>query len=386
MGEAPKNIRQVGYIDRAHKIYVEDYVITFTKGIGNTLCEENSGECRAAVLLGHKNLDKTESVTYINGMVLIDSFTLSGEAAFANETWSEIYDKIKEFYEEEEIVGWLYIGSVDPVKPDRRLVNIHSSNFSGKNLIFMSYDYDEKEEVFYDFYNNSFVKRNGFYIYYQKNETMHNYMLSINKPEREKPAAEDTVVQDIRSILNERRENKSKGKLSQYVYAAGMLVAAAVLLVGTTVIYRNNSKENDNGKLVSVMSESTQMPVASYVPDLPMSAPAVTEVPIISSEANATEAPVFTNIPVSTDAPAVTDAPVSSGDNDKKNTPKPTEKAVTTNTQNYSFYIVKNGDSLSRISEKIFSSIKYVDEIKKLNNIENEDMIYEGQKLWIPDK
>lgn len=64
----------------------------------------------------------------------------------------------------------------------------------------------------------------------------------------------------------------------------------------------------------------------------------------------------------------------------------PTEKAVTTNTQNYSFYIVKNGDSLSRISEKIFSSIKYVDEIKKLNNIENEDMIYEGQKLWIPDK
>ena len=150
--------------------------------------------------------------------------------------------------------------------------------------------------------------------------------------------------------------------------------------MGTTVIYRNNSKENDNGKLVSVMSESTQMPVASYVPDLPMSAPAVTEVPIISSEANATDAPVFTNIPVSTDAP------VSSGDNDKKNTPKPTEKAVTTNTQNYSFYIVKNGDSLSRISEKIFSSIKYVDEIKKLNNIENEDMIYEGQKLWIPDK
>lgn len=77
----------------------------------------------------------------------------------------------------------------------------------------------KKEEVFYDFYNNSFVKRNGFYIYYQKNETMHNYMLSINKPEREKPAVEDTVVQDIRSILNERRENKSKGKLSQYVYA-----------------------------------------------------------------------------------------------------------------------------------------------------------------------
>ncbi len=380
MGEAPKNIRQVGYIDRAHKIYVEDYVITFTKGIGNTLCEENSGECRAAVLLGRKNIDKTESVTYINGMVLIDSFTLSGEAAFSNERWSKIYDKIKEFYEEEEIVGWLYIGSVDPLKPDRRLINIHSSNFAGKNLIFMSYDYDEKEEIFYDFYNNSFVKRNGFYIYYQKNETMHNYMLSINKPDREKPAAEEKVVQDIRAILSERQANRTKGKLSQYVYAAGMLVAAAVLLVGTTVIYRNNSKPENDDELVSVMSEHTQMPAASSVPDLPSGMPQATDVPIISSEITATDEPS------PTESPVVTDSPAASENNDKNNNPEPVEKSVTTTTQNYSFYIVKNGDSLSRISEKIFSSVKYVDEIKRLNNIENEDMIYEGQKLLLPDK
>lgn len=380
MGEAPKNIRQVGYIDRAHKIYVEDYVITFTKGIGNTLCEENSGECRAAVLLGRKNIDKTESVTYINGMVLIDSFTLSGEAAFSNERWSKIYDKIKEFYEEEEIVGWLYIGSVDPLKPDRRLINIHSSNFAGKNLIFMSYDYDEKEEIFYDFYNNSFVKRNGFYIYYQKNETMHNYMLSINKPDREKPAAEEKVVQDIRAILSERQANRTKGKLSQYVYAAGMLVAAAVLLVGTTVIYRNNSKPENDDELVSVMSEHTQMPAASSVPDLPSGMPQATDVPIISSEITATDEPS------PTDSPVVTDSSAASENNDKNNNPEPAEKSVTTTTQNYSFYIVKNGDSLSRISEKIFSSVKYVDEIKRLNNIENEDMIYEGQKLLLPDK
>ena len=374
MGEAPKNIRQVGYIDRAHKIYVEDYVITFTKGIGNTLCEENSGECRAAVLLGNKNIDKSESVTYINGMVLIDSFTLSGEAAFSNERWSEIYDKIKEFYEEEEIVGWLYIGSVDPMNPDRRLVNVHNSNFAGKNIIFMSYDYDEKEESFYDFYNNSFVKRNGFYIYYQKNETMHNYMLSVNNPHVDKPVVEEKVVQDIRAIFSEKQAGRAKGRFSQYAYAAGMLIAAAALLVGTTVIYTNNSNSGNEDELVSVMSEHTAMPNASSEPNLPAKLPMITQVPSFSPEITATE------------APAATEEPVISDDEKREDGSKSAKESVATMTQNYSFYIVKNGDSLSRISEKIFSSVKYVDEIKQLNNIENEDMIYEGQKLLLPDK
>ena len=34
MNDTPKNVRQVGDVDVAHKIYVEDYVITYTKGIG----------------------------------------------------------------------------------------------------------------------------------------------------------------------------------------------------------------------------------------------------------------------------------------------------------------------------------------------------------------
>ena len=52
----------------------------------------------------------------------------------------------------------------------------------------------------------------------------------------------------------------------------------------------------------------------------------------------------------------------------------------------YSYYLVKPGDTLGKISEQIYNSVYYVNEIKKLNKIDNEDAIYAGQKLWLPDK
>ena len=54
MSETPKNVRQVGDLDFSHKIYVEDYVITFTKSLGDTLTDDNCLACKAAVLLGRK--------------------------------------------------------------------------------------------------------------------------------------------------------------------------------------------------------------------------------------------------------------------------------------------------------------------------------------------
>ena len=51
-----------------------------------------------------------------------------------------------------------------------------------------------------------------------------------------------------------------------------------------------------------------------------------------------------------------------------------------------SFYIVKNGDSLGRISENIYNSVDYVEMLMKANNLKDPDMIFEGQKLKIPDK
>lgn len=378
----PKNVRQVGNIDSAHKIYVEDYVITFTKTTGESLADDNSMDCAAAVLLGHKKSSGKEVETYINGMVLIDGFRESKEAVFSNDMWSGIYDKIKEFYEDEEIVGWLYIGCSCDVQHSSRLLNVHSSNFSGKNLVFMVYDCEEKEEMFFDFINNSFVKRRGFYIYYQKNDTMHNYMLASNGNDEEKEENEDRVVKDIRNILSQRQEKGDRRKIMQTAYAAGMLVAAVILLVGTSVIYRNNiMPDKGNTDSVAVSNDKTVNDSNVTVTDMPQATQEVAD-EVLPTEVPVTENPQPEENIVD-ETSAVTEPP-----KEKQDKPdKQEESVMSDNTASkYSFYIVKSGDNLGSISEKIFQSVKYVQKIKELNNLEDENVIYEGQKLWIPEK
>ena len=181
MKETPKNIRQIGAMDPNHKIYVEDYVITYTRKLGDELVNANEDGYKAAVLLGMKDMYGSEIRTYVSGMVCIEDFSLSGEAAFSNEIWSGIYDKIKTYFEDEEIVGWMFISNMDSQVEESRLINIHSSNFNGKNMIFIRYNCEEREEKAYDYINNSFIYRKGFYVYYEKNVTMQTICLQIRR-------------------------------------------------------------------------------------------------------------------------------------------------------------------------------------------------------------
>lgn len=48
------------------------------------------------------------------------------------------------------------------------------------------------------------------------------------------------------------------------------------------------------------------------------------------------------------------------------------------------YYIVQSGDSLESISTKIYGNKSRVERIKELNQIENADTIFAGQKLNLP--
>ena len=47
-------------------------------------------------------------------------------------------------------------------------------------------------------------------------------------------------------------------------------------------------------------------------------------------------------------------------------------------------YIVEGGDSLGYISRKFYGDNEGIERIMAANGLENADMIYEGQALWIP--
>ena len=305
MSDMPKNIRQVGEIDALHKIYVEDYVITFVKGLGNEIVNyaakhqsrenDSSGkreedDFKIAVLLGKKSVNENDVETFINGLVLVDGFLMNTDESFTSEIWSKVYEGIKNYYEDEEIVGWLYVGYGNDMVSNSKFIKIHSNNFTGKNLLFMVYDISAKEEEFYDYIDNHFLKRKGFYIYYQKNETMHNYMLAINGESHETPDKDEQVVKDIRNILNKHQKNHDIKKIAHYIYTAGMAAAALAIVVGTTVIYNNINRGDkvpgveeivDAGNMFGAEAEITQMPDIAAV----QNATAMPDIATISDEA-----------------------------------------------------------------------------------------------------
>ena len=47
-------------------------------------------------------------------------------------------------------------------------------------------------------------------------------------------------------------------------------------------------------------------------------------------------------------------------------------------------YVVEGGDSLGYISRKFYGDNSGIDQIMKMNGLEDADMIYAGQVLWIP--
>lgn len=383
MKETPKNIRQIGAMDPNHKIYVEDYVITYTRNLGEELMKENDEGYRAAVLLGMKDIQGKEIKTYVSGMVRIENFSLSGESVFSNEIWSGIYDKIKSYFEDEEIVGWMFISNMDSRVEESKLINIHSSNFNGKNMIFIRYNCEDHEEKAYDYINNQFIFRKGFYVYYEKNVTMQNYMLA-GRRERKQEYEPADIVQDVREVINRRNEEHETRRLVRSIYATGMLVAAVALLIGSTAIYNMNN----NGSKVMYSDEETKSVFNNEE--------AVSGAAIKASDASAGIAAVMEygiqpasetgekaeDVEPADEPAAATAAAASDGDREEASD----DAVQTAATPEKSFYIVKNGDSLGRISENIYNSVDYVEMLMKANNLKDPDMIFEGQKLKIPDK
>jgi len=391
MNDTPKNVRQVGDVDVSHKIYVEDYVITYTKELGEELRAAGESDKKAAVLLGRKKITNNDVKTYINGMAVIDSFSIEESNSFTNEIWSSIYEVIKTYYEDEEVVGWLYIGNNPDAAGDKRLLQVHTNNFIGKNLVFMYYNIEEKEEHFFDYMNNAFLKRKGFYIYYQKNDTMHNYMVAMSNQQRNEKDCDDHVVKDVRDILSRRREKYESKKMMKSVYAASMFVAAVALLVGTSVIYNHNN-DGENIPVVAVQtprpaaeSEQTPVPVEEIV-QTPQPVAESEQTPVPVEEIVQTPQPVAESEQTPVPVEEIIQTPQPAAESVPTQASTATEAKEVISDKTYSFYLVKSGDTLGKISEQIYNSVYYIDEIKKLNGIDNEDAIYAGQKLWLPDR
>lgn len=421
----PKNIRQIGNINSRNKIvYVEDYVMTFIK----QLSERDPGGCKAAVLLGYYVRTEECKNIFIKGAIEMKNVDFSGGVNLTDEGWTGIYENIKKYFTDVEIVGWALTGPEFYLDSIEKIKKVHMSNFSGPDKTLLKLDSMEKEENFYVSENNQLVLLDGYYIYYEKNEEMQNYMVE-NKEEdtRVEAAYDDHATRKIRSIIKDKKEVKDDRNVIRLLYAASSLLAIIVLVIAATMLDNYDKMRNMESALNTISqtlsvangedpSTDETQETMSHGAENNTTKPEengeengddlqsedsdklnVETVPGDIKENESEDGKSEESEDDSQEDDTQKEDEASNGEttqpsNDSKEGDKKEDTTETSKEDKETskvdtpvrYYTVEPGDSLAGISYKLYETYKYMDKIKELNGIEDEDMVYAGQKLIVP--
>lgn len=418
----PKNVRQIGVIEGNNRIYIEDYVMTYAKKIKGM-----------AVLLGKQERAEDDNIFFISGLVEVKRDIFGSPAALNNEEWSLIYEDVKKYFIENEIIGWLLVRTDDLLAMDDDIRKTHEENFSGNHKILFLYDKGENEEIFY--LSNTMgelKKQSGFYIYYEKNEAMQNYMVEKNPGEKVEDRYKDNAMEKVREIIAEKEPQKNDKKVINLMYGASTLLAAVVLVIGATMLDNydkmknmeetlsvisnnledNQTADNSDVKVEKIVGNTEQKeevnildknitsneekieqeeitPVKTPAADKPKDS--VKEDEKTKDEKETSEKKEETTDKVeetandAKDKEETDEKAVKPKQEEANDTKSETEEAKETSAKGKATYIVKEGDTLASISLHFYHSYNYVDKIQKLNKIDDSDKILEGQEILLPN-
>lgn len=372
----PRNYRQIGE-PGTKKIYMEDYVYTYL----NKLAQPENLYARGAILFGRMYKTSVGKCMFISGAAACQNFELDlEETIFSEESWTEIYRIRDSFFPDLEICGWFLSRMGFSVDLNDKIIRIHMDNFSGENKVLYMIDALENEDAFYQFENYSLKKQRGYYIYYETNQEMKNYMLTEGEmgrmPERggvSNTLKRDTaVVKNYKKVLKEKKKLHKKSIFHNPVYVVGSMAAVMLLVYGVhfMIQFQNNQKTQS----VFRQQEVTD---AAGIEDT------------ASAESSSSDQEKNSGQEVTTGAETTTTGMKSSlgqseKDQELTEEEKDTEESKETWNSISGYYTVKRGDTLAGISKKMYQSYNYIEAIAEANGIENIDEIYPGQILEIP--
>ena len=243
----PKNIRQIGVTGQSSKsIYVEDYVISYMK----QLAAKHTTDLRVAILLGYGVKTELGSSLFIKGAVDMEAVNPNSSISLSEEGWTRVYESIKEYFTDVEIVGWAIIGTEFFLESKESIRKVHCDNFGQGDKALLKVESLEGEETFYFLEKNQLVKQTGYYIYYEKNEDMQTYMVENKETISAESGYIDKTTSKIRNIIKEKQTPKEEKGIMGLLYTASTLMAVIILVVAYTIL--------DNHKQIKSMEETLQ--------------------------------------------------------------------------------------------------------------------------------
>jgi len=374
--QLPKNIRQIGGPVGTTKVYIEDFVVTFLKA----LTTDKNTFVRGAILFGEKKSIDNETVIFIRGAVEGQNIELDlDETVFDDKVWREIYQKKERFFPDLEVIGWALSRMGFSVRLNDKIKKTHFENFPGDGKVLYMTDHLEGEDAFYVYRGQDLVRQSGYYIYYEKNPMMQEYLIERNQKLKEAVSYEtmleakrdEKIVRQFRTIVQEKQKSsRTKDMMKRLSSSAAMLLV--LILAGGMFYYSRLDNSSSFGDAIHGAVETMGKGVKDNVS---------------MEEENKESGTTTKQLPTSTEKADGTEAGTTA---DEKKTETGTT-AATASTQKSAqsmargrTYVVKKGDSLVSISRRMYGSRKYMYKILDANKIGPKEHIYPGQKLIIP--
>lgn len=420
----PKDIKQMGTPDIGDRIYMENEVYQLLHPYSS------AEEKRAYVLLGHFDTYAGKECVFVEAAIYLKELTFDGDLPVWNDgTWAYIYRQLRREFDRMVIVGWAMDIKGQLPNMTMWIEQLHQNHFGGEHQVLFLMDSLEGEEAFYSSRNGHMHRREGFYVYYDRKS-------SVVLPHKEgyiedrEPVvsnAEYSQIQEMERDLHRdgytgtMRENDSqwRGSYRKQVaerteqrllpsYASTLGLVMLLLALGLAV-HSNNKKMVAMEETLARMGQSEVEMVSTEtatvaVENVEGNVPRQEENMVSNTEVQQT---LTTQVADASQSMSVIDTDAnqavaaqnadasqaaSAQSTDPSQEVTSSEVAATTNTlteaQTYlaqGYYIVQPGDSLVGICKKIYQTTAMMDKLCEVNEIEDQDAIYAGQKIILPN-
>ena len=371
----PEKTKQMGALESQMRIYIEDYVYTYLYQYGKS----NGGKEKVAALVGrHIEIDGEDSVIICGAIQGKGATQKNGVESFSEETWEYIGSQMETYFKGMTLVGWTHIqpgfGSFLMAKDEL----FHEEFFKEKWQVLFVLDSLDKMDTFYIYNddNKGLRQARGYFVYYDKNTEMQEYMLdnSMVRPKedgqalveaereeeqqgvsgerkrrRPKPEERMDAAKEIRRVLQKRAQEAEEAQKGKYTMLAGISCVLCVVCIcmGFALMSNMTRLRSLEGEVLMVQTsyEKLEDSIEGVKVQAAFAAETgeQTQVQVQKTDANEHE-----------------------------------EEAVET------WHTVEAGDSLGFISRKYYGDNSGISKIMHENELENADMIYAGQSLLIP--
>lgn len=429
----PKNVKQIGQAPDGHKVYMEDYVITYLKQM---LVEEK--EMKVSILYGHKEIFEDELYWFVSGAVEAETDFFMERTVINEESWQKVNELAGHFFRDMTVLGWAIARPETADDMSEQILRTQKTFFRADQKLFFEYITDEKQENLYVFEKGKMRLQSGYYIYYDRNERMQNYMVSLRATERHPEEFEaDRTMRQIRENREQKREQRSRRKTTTLLTCFSMILVTTIMIIGVTMLNNYEKMQSMERVLYQIsgkIDQADHMEEASVQAPDPadnlqieaqetlagVSAQVLQEepeimtdggAPVTDGQAQETEdgqaqkeqtQPERDTQVAEEDMQSEEDAQVTEEDTqaeedtqtaeegaqseeDAQMQEDPAKSAVETIQQESgTTYLIRKGDTLVGICMQYYGNLSHLEEICTINGIEDKNSIFYGQKIYLP--